>query len=116
MNPQRAKRAKNINPESQSRASEMLHAATNDLKALMDKVKQMSEADLKLNDVLNVLEGIGRAATRLANLLKAEEELAGGSDLGSEVDEAIAELFGNLARVHPEGYDGVGGIAKPPSE
>ncbi len=95
---------------------ELLRPAALDLVALMNRVKQMSEADLKLSDVLDVLEGIGRAATRLANLLQAEQELAeGGDDLGEEIDQAIAELFGHRASFQPEGYDGAGGAEQPPS-
>ncbi len=115
MNPQRTRRTRKIAPGSRNRALELLRPAAHDLVALMNRVKQMSEADLKLSDVLDVLEGIGRASTRLANLLQAEQELGAGDDLDEAIDQAISELFGHRAIFQPEGYDGAGGDEQPPS-
>ncbi len=115
MNPQRLKRPKRISAAEKARAAELLRPAMDDLKALMEQAKQMIGADAKLSEVLDVLEGIGRAATRMANLLQAEQELGTGDDLGDEIDQAIAELFGQRPLFKPEGYDGVGGTEKPPS-
>ncbi len=85
-----------------------------DLKILMERAKQMIGAEAKLSEVLDVLEGIGRAATRLANLLQAEQELGAGDDLGEEIDQVIAELFGHRASFQPEGNGGDGGVDQPP--
>ncbi len=115
MNPQRVKRPKRISAADKARAADLLRPAMDDLKALMERAKLMIGAEAKLSDVLDVLEGIGRAATRLANLLQAEQELGIGDDLGDEFDRAIAEMFGQRALFKPEGYDGAGGTEKPPS-
>ena len=73
----------------------------------MVKARQMSEnADLKLGDVLEVLDQIGKAATRLVTLIKAEQELVSGSDLDLEINQAIKELFGHRAVFQPEGNGG----------
>ncbi len=114
MNPQRVKRTKRISAEDKARASDLLRPAMDDLKALMDQAKQMIGANARLSEVLDVLEGIGRAATRLANLLQAEQELGTGDDLGEEFDRAIAEMLGQRPLFKPEGSDGVGGTEKPP--
>jgi hypothetical protein len=114
MNPQRPRKPKNISPGSRNRALELLRPAALDLVALMNRVKQMSEADLKLSDVLDVLEGMGRASTRLANLLQAEQELGAGDDRDEAIDQAIAELFGHRPLFQPEGNGGVEGGDPPP--
>ncbi len=107
MNPQRSRRPQNRSAEDKARAKELLRPAMDDLKALMEKAKQMIGAEAKLEDVLDVLEGFGRASTRIARLLKAEQELAGGGDdLEEEIDQAINELFGHLPSFQHEGYDG----------
>ncbi len=115
MNPQRVKRPKRISAADKARATDLLRPAMDDLKALMELAKQMIGAEAQLREVLDVLEGIGRAATRMANLLQAEQELGTGDDLGEEIDQAIAELFGQRALFKPEGSDGEGGTEKPPS-
>ncbi len=115
MNPQRAKRTKHISAADKARASELLRPAMDDLKALMEPAKQMIGAEAQLSEVLDVLEGIGRAATRMANLLQAEQELGTGDDLGDEIDRAIAEMFGQFPLFKTEGYGGAGGTEKPPS-
>ncbi len=74
----------------------------------------MISGEAKLSDVLDVLEAIGRAATRLATLLKVEQELGTGDDLGEEFDQAIAELFGQRASFQPEGNGGAGGADQSP--
>ncbi len=115
MNPQRAKRPKRISAADKARAADVLRPAMDDLKALMEQAKQMIGAEARLKDVLDVLEGIGRAATRMANLLQAEQELGAGDDLGDEIDQAIAEMLGQRPLFKTEGYGGAGGTEKPPS-
>ncbi len=114
MNPQRAKRTKRISAADKARAADLLRPAMDDLKALMERAKQMIGADARLSDVLDVLEGIGRAATRLANLLQAEQDLGSGDDLRGEIDQAIAEMLGQFTLFKPEGNGGAGGTENPP--
>jgi len=116
MNPQRQRRSKNRATDGNNKAVDLLHPAALDLIELMKRAKRMADEKVELSEVLDVLEGIGKASTRLATLLKAEQQLAEGSDLGQEVDEAIAELFGHRAIFQPAGYDGTGGNEDPPSE
>ncbi len=115
MNPLKTRRNKRSSAD-RKRANEMLPAATDALKATLDRASQMSEkADLKLGDVLEVLDEIGKAATRLVTLIRAEQELTGGSDLHAEIDQAIQELFGHRAAFLPEGGGGTGENDVPPA-
>ncbi len=116
MNPLKTRRKRSSNAD-RKRATDLLPSATDDLKALMDRANQMSEeTDLQLGEVLEVLDEIGKAATRLANLLKAEQELTSGGDLGLEIHQALKELFGHRAFFHPEGSGGTQGQeAVPPA-
>ena len=116
MSPQRQRRPKNRSNDGRSPAVDLLHPAALDLIELMHRAKQMADEKVELCEVLEVMEGIGKASTRLATLLKAEQQLAEGSDLGREVDEAIAELFGHRASLQPAGYDGTEGNKNQPSE
>ena len=116
MSPKRQRRPRIRATDGRSPAIDLLHPAVLDLIELMKRAKQMSDEKVELSAVLKVLAGIGRASTHLATLLKAEQQLAEGSDLGQEVDEAIAELFGHRASLQPAGYDGTGGNEDLPSE
>ena len=66
------------------------------LRELMRRVMEQPLEEIRLEDLLKVLEGQGRAAARLAGLLKAQRELdetvGAGEALSRAFDEAIKEM------------------------
>ena len=56
-------------------ASEIVRGEIVALLDLIDRLMELSEEQDSLKDLLNLLEGIGRASTRLVTLLKAERDL-----------------------------------------
>ena len=74
-------------------ADGLLRNAVQDMTAIMQRVIQLSQGEINLADLLDVLEGISEASTRLATLLRAERELAEGNTFDQELRQAVAGLF-----------------------
>jgi hypothetical protein len=73
---------------------EMLSGEIRSLRALAKRVAVWGDApQIKLEDLLKILEFHGRASTRLAKLLREERDLEKGPDANSLLDEVIDEVL-----------------------
>lgn len=106
-------RQKGQSPDENTRPIDILRPAVLDLVAVMDRAVNMADESLTLNQVLDLLDGIGKTSARLATILKAEQQLAEGGKNMEAFDQAVAELFGDRAIFQPEGYDGENREDKP---
>ncbi len=62
------------------------------LRYLMQRVTGMVDDDCQLGELLEVLEKVGRAQTRLVTLLKAQQSLGGEDSLTTYLNRALDEL------------------------
>ncbi len=62
------------------------------LRYLMQRVTDMVDDDCQLGELLDVLEKVGRAQTRLVTLLKAQQSLGGEDSLTTYLNRALDEL------------------------
>ena len=64
----------------------------------IDKVRAEYRSLLeKIKDLLDILEGIGRSCSRLVTMLKAENALGTGDEVGEAVREAVRLALGEKA-------------------
>ncbi len=77
-------------------AGQILATEIGDLIALMGQVKDLSLELEGPGDLLDILEGIGRACNRLVTMLKAANQLGAGDEIGEAVRAAVLSTLGNL--------------------
>lgn len=94
----------------QTQSSSELPEAQGDLRAEIELVRGLireigarlaDETDdcagpRSLNDLLRVLDGLGRAVSRLAGLLKAQRELDGAQSVGDAITRALGDVIQRL--------------------
>jgi len=66
------------------------------LREVMRRANRRLEEIDGLDDLLRLMENLGKAATRLAGLLKAERQLGGHEDLTQSLHHALAEVIREL--------------------
>ena len=67
------------------------------LRWLIQRVTGLVDDDCQLGELLEVLEKVGRAQTRLVTLLKAQQSLGGEESLTTYINRALDELNQELA-------------------
>ncbi len=89
-------RKHNTKPVRQPSAGENLREEILILRELMRKVLEHLNDDPSMNELLRVLEGVGRTGTRLATLVKLQEQLdehqAAGSSMVDDMQELIRRM------------------------
>jgi len=89
--------AKRSNPKRAGRRREGLQDEIAMLRVIIRRMKSLADEDRPLPELLRLCETFGRLSTRLAQLLKAERALGGGSsDVQSALDEVLAEMIQEL--------------------
>jgi len=68
------------------------------LRMVMRQVMSLADDGRSLNDLLHILDSLSQASTRLASLLKAERALGEEQELGSALNQALAEVIRELQR------------------
>jgi hypothetical protein len=71
------------------------------LTALAARVDEMFDEDRSLADLLRALDGLGKNATRIIALLKAQKELGGENDSMSTLHQALAAMIADMKKQHP---------------
>ena len=71
------------------------------LSQLAERVDEMMDEDRSLTDVLHALEGLGKNATRIGNLLKLVDALGGGYDAMEALNQALAEMIDDMKKQQP---------------
>ena len=97
-------------------ASEIVRGEIVALLDLIDRLMELSEEQDSLKDLLNLLEGIGRASTRLVTLLKAERDLTVSQSKDQALIEAAARVLEakrQKARLENCGEQGPGASEQP---
>jgi hypothetical protein len=83
-------------------AEALLGEAVNMLHEVMRQVASLADEESSMDERLDVLDGLGKASTRLATLLKTLKTLGGSSELTSAFDQALNELLQEMgAPPHP---------------
>ena len=95
--PQRRRYRKALPP-----AEELLGEAVTMLHEVMRQVACLADDERSMENWLDVLDGLGKASTRLATLLKTLKTLGGSSELTSAFNQALNELLQEMgAPPHP---------------
>jgi hypothetical protein len=81
--------------------SPTLREEINRLTAMAARVDDMFNEDRSLTDWLRALDVLGKNATRILALLKAQKELGGENDSMSTLHQALAEMIADMKKQHP---------------
>ena len=65
------------------------------------RVDEMFDEDRPLADLLRATDVLGKNATRILTLLKAQKELEGENDALSELHKALAEMIEDMEKQPP---------------
>lgn len=66
------------------------------VRSVLLRVKEISDADYDLGDLLKLLNSVSLAGTRLAKLLQADAQLSKKEDLTDALNRTLAELLDEM--------------------
>lgn len=69
------------------------------LRSMMRRAAALADESCSLDEILKLLDTLSKASTRLAGLIKAEQQFAGNEhDFGSALNQAIGEVLNELKK------------------
>jgi hypothetical protein len=77
-------------------ASSGLNEEIGILRDITRRVVMLAGEGSELPDLMNLLDTVGKASTRLATLLKAQRALGAAEGLAASIDEALAQVIREL--------------------
>lgn len=90
------KRRQKTGPAFEAGAADDLSDELSSLRRLMRLVEDKAASDSSLKDLLHILDGLGKASTRLAALLKTRRTLGESNGMLEELNQVMAEVLRDL--------------------